>query len=361
MLLTLCLFIAGLALLVIGADCLVNGASRIARSFQISPLVIGLTIVAFGTSLPESAATVSAALNGHTDLAMGNIVGSNIYNLLLILGIAAVIAPLTVTRQLVKQEVPFMIGASILFIVMIQDGLLSRLEAAFLFCLSIIYTIALLVQSRRLAKSEEAAASLIVHGEEDENSGFLDRIPAAVLIIAGLLMLMFGGQWLVSSATALAEAFGVSDLVIGLTVVAIGTSMPEVATCVLAVLRNQRDLAVGNVVGSNIFNILVCLGLSGMVASNGLPAPSALLNFDVWVMLAVACVTIPILISGAEVSRWEGYVLLFYCAAYIAYSLFAATHHDLLPAYSVIMLAFVIPLTLIVFYTAIFGRKASDT
>lgn len=341
-------FVIAVVLLIVGADLLVAGASRIARKMKIPSLIIGLTVVAFGTSLPETAASVSAALEGRTDIALGNIVGSNIYNLLLILGLAAVLAPLTVGTQLVRQEVPIMIGVTILLIGLIIDGTLSSLEASFLFSLAFVYTFFLIYQSRRAMKAHTAADE----SEVEEETGILAPIPAGVLILIGLFMLMFGGRWVVSSATEIALFLGVSELVVGLTVVAIGTSLPEVATCVSAVCRGERDLAVGNVVGSNIFNILLCIGLAGMVAPNGLPAPSALLNFDIWIMLAVACITLPIVLSGRVVSRWEGWILLAYCVTYIAYTLLNASQHDSLPVLSFVMLLFIVPITFVIVVSA---------
>lgn len=332
-------FVAGIALLLLGADVLVAGATRIAKAMKVSTLVIGLTVVALGTSLPEGAVTVSASLGGSTDVAVGNIVGSNIFNVLLILGIAAVIAPLVVKTQLIKQEVPFMIGISVLLLVLMLDGSLSRVEAGVLFSMAFIYTAVLIFQARRTG-----VAVSDVEADVADATRF-QMIPAPLLVLAGLGMLALGGTWLVDSATFFARALGISELVIGLTVVAIGTSLPEVATCVTAVLKGERDMAVGNVVGSNIFNILLCLGASGLVSPIGLPAPAALLNFDLLVMVAVAMVTFPIFLTGRTVSRWEGWMLLFYCVAYVSYVLLAATHHDALPAFSNAMMLFVIPLT----------------
>ncbi len=348
---TFLLFALGVGLLLVGADWLVAGATRIARIMNVSPLVIGLTVVAFGTSLPEAAVTVSAALNGVTDVALGNIVGSNIFNVLLILGIAAAIAPLFVGSQLIRQEVPIMIGASLLLAALIADGLLSRVEGTVLVALSVAYTGFLIVQARRSGEMLEQIES------ELPQPGWQDRIPAPVVVVVGLVLLVAGGHWLVESATVMARAMDISELVIGLTVVAIGTSLPEVATCVSAVLRGERDLAVGNVVGSNIFNLLFCLGLSSIVSSNGLPAPPALLHFDLWVMVATAAVTLPIIITGRKVSHWEGWLLLGYCAAYIAYTLLAATDHDALPAFSYTMMVFVIPLTGLVILASLLRER----
>lgn len=343
MLIEIMMFVVGLVALVAGAELTVNGGSRIAGYFGVSPLVVGLTIVAFGTSAPETAVTVGAALGGQTDIAIGNVVGSNIFNILLILGLTAVIAPLRVDSQLIRQEVPLMIVISIALATLLLDGGLSRTEGAALFALLIAYTVFLIVQARRGRRRGEAGPA------EDTGDllagSWLDRVPAPLLVVAGLVALTFGGNWLVESATVFARALGISELVIGLTIVAIGTSLPEVATSILAIVRGERDMAVGNIVGSNIFNILCCLGLASMVSPTGLPAPAPLMNFDIWVMVIVAGCCLPIIITGRQVSRREGIFLLGYCVAYIAYTLLAATHHDALGAFSYVMFVFVVPLT----------------
>ena len=338
-------FLLGLAALVAGAELLVRGASRLALSLGVSPLVVGLTIVAFGTSSPEIAVSVGAALNGSTDLAIGNVVGSNIFNVLFILGASALITPLVVHSQLVRQEVPIMIGASAVLLVMVLDGALGRYEALLLVTLAVFYTTYLIVQSRR-----EAATAR--EGTMADSSGALSRWDAkpavqVALIVAGLVLLVAGSNWLVDASVAFAQALGVSDVVIGLTIVAAGTSMPEVATSLMAALRGERDIAVGNVVGSNTFNVLGCLGLAGAVAPAGLPVPPSVLNFDLWVMIAVALTCIPVFASGREIARWEGGVLFAYYLAYAAYLVLDASGHDTLEEYSTAMLSFVIPLTIV--------------
>ncbi|MCA3222014.1 MAG: calcium/sodium antiporter [Burkholderiales bacterium] len=339
----LLLFLAGLTALVAGASLLVRGASALALSFGVSPLVVGLTIVAFGTSSPEVAVSVGAALEGQTDIAVGNVVGSNIFNVLFILGASALIVPLVVHVQLIRQEVPIMIGASLLLIALGFDGRLTRLDAALLFGLLVVYTVFLIVQSRR--QTQEAVAELTA---ELPRSAAWDRHWAVqvALVVAGLVLLVLGSDWLVTAAVTFAKALGVSDLVIGLTIVAAGTSMPEVATSITAAIKGERDIAVGNVVGSNTFNILGCLGLAGLVAPAGLPLAPSVLTFDLWVMLAVAVACLPVFFTGREIARWEGAVFLGYYAAYVAYLILAAQQHDALPAFSNVMLVFVIPLTL---------------
>ncbi|HNS94162.1 MAG TPA: calcium/sodium antiporter, partial [Thauera sp.] len=302
------MFVLGLTVLVIGADVMVRGASRLAVSFGVSPLVVGLTVVAFGTSAPEMAVSVGSALSGSPDLAIGNVVGSNIANILLILGISALITPLLVDEQIIRQEIPIMIGASVLLVVVALDGRIGLLESIVMFGLVIAYTLFLVVQSRRASKAvEDEFASEIPTSNWDRHWAV-----QIALVGVGLAMLVVGADWLVDSAVAFARAFGVSDLVIGLTVVAVGTSMPEIATSIVAAMRGQRDIAVGNVVGSNVFNILAVLGVTGIVSGAGLPVSEAARNFDLWVMLAVAFACLPIMITGREIARWEGGVFLAY-------------------------------------------------
>ncbi len=337
------LFVAcGLVLLVVGADALVSGASRIAQRFGIPPLIIGLTIVAIGTSMPEITVSTTAALDGNSELALGNVVGSNIFNVLLILGLAAVILPLSVHVSLIRQEVPFMVGLSLLLLVLILDGSLSKLEAGLLLVLGVAYLLLLLVQARRAARSGQDAEVDLA-----DASGWLARVPASLLIALGLIALVGGAQLLVRGASTIALSLGVSELVVGLTVVAIGTSLPEVAASVAAALRGQRDLAIGNVVGSNIFNIALCLGLAGLVAPAGLEAPIQLITFDMRVMVVVAIVLLPLIITEYTVSRQEGVLLLFWSAVYLIWTVLTATGNPLLSWFSSIMLLGLFPATVV--------------
>jgi cation:H+ antiporter len=336
---TVVLFVAGLGLLVLGAEWLVKGASRLAAALGISPLVIGLTVVAYGTSAPEMAVSIKSAWAGQPDLALGNVVGSNIFNVLFILGVSALVAPLVVSSQLVRLDVPVMIGLSGLTLLMARDGSIGRLDAALLFSGAVAYTVFQVRQSRK-----ESAAVREEYGKE--YGPRLTGTAANVAFIgAGLALLVLGSRWLVNGAVAFAQALGVSELVIGLTIVAAGTSLPEVATSILAAVRGERDIAVGNVVGSNIFNILAVLGLSGLVAPSGLPVSPALVAFDAPVMIAVAVACLPIFASGATIARWEGALFLFFYVAYTAYLVLAAQQHDALPAFSTVMQLFVLPLT----------------
>ena len=350
------IFIAGLISLVVGAELLVRGASRLALSLGISPLVVGLTIVAFGTSAPEIAVSVNAALEGRTDIAIGNVVGSNIFNVLFILGLSALITPLVVNAQIIRQEVPIMLGASLLLLAFGLDGRIGRVDAIILFALLVVYTVFLVIQSRRetRATKDEYQAELDSKSQWDAHWAV-----QLALIGVGLVFLVLGSTWLVEAATSFAKAMGVSDLVIALTIVAAGTSMPEVATSIMAAVRKQRDIAVGNVIGSNTFNILGCLGLSGMVAPDGLGMAPALMAFDIWVMLAVALACIPVFITGREIARWEGAVFLGYYAAYTTYLILAAQSHAALAPFSSTMMGFVVPLTVIALVVVLIKPKSS--
>lgn len=341
--LTILLFVLGGGLLVAGAEFLVRGASRLAVAAGISPLVVGLTVVAFGTSTPELAVTSGAALTGETDVALGNVVGSNIGNVLLILGLSAAVAPLEVSQQLVRLDVPLMIGASLLTLLLALDGSVGRVDGLALFACIVVYTVFLIRQSRR--------EGVAVHAEYRE--ALVDEAPArrsrwmrdAGGIVLGLVLLVVGARWLVAGAVAAAAAFGVSELVIGLTIVAMGTSLPELATSVLAAVRGQRDIAVGNVVGSNLFNLLAVLGVGGVIAPGGVPVASAALSFDLPVMIAVAVACLPIFFTGHRISRWEGWLFLAYYGAYVAYLVLASAAHDALPAFSAALAWFALPLT----------------
>jgi cation:H+ antiporter len=348
------MFIGGLVALVLGAGWLVRGAAKLALSFGISPLVVGLTVVAFGTSAPELAVSAGAVLDGKVDIAIGNVVGSNILNVLLILGASAVITPLLVHLQLIRQEVPIMIAASVALLLMMLDGVVATWESALLVGAMVIYTVFLVWQSRR----QSASADAEFEGEVDLNSTW-DRHWSVQLglILLGLVALVTGSHFLVEAAVTTAKQWGVSDVVIALTIVALGTSLPEIATSVTAALKGQRDMAVGNVVGSNTFNILGCLGISGMLSTSGLVVAESVIHFDAWVMLAVALACLPIFISGREIARWEGVVFLLYYAAYTAYLILASQAHDALQQFSVVMLYFVVPLTVITMAVSLFKHR----
>jgi cation:H+ antiporter len=347
--------LGGLAVLTAGAEGLVRGASRLALLAGISPLVVGLTVVAYGTSTPELVVSVKAALGGNPDIAVGNVVGSNIFNVLFILGVSALIAPLVVARQLVRLEVPIMIGVSVLLWVLALGGRLSRIEAIVLFAGIVAYTIWTIrrsVREQAAARATPAAGGAAgpVGGGAAPAGGAPPRGARAILtsvafVAGGLVLLVVGGRWFVDGSIALARTLGVSDLVIGLTIVAAGTSMPEVATSILATIRGERDIAIGNVVGSNIYNILAILGFSAIIPSDGLAVAASMRAFDVPVMTAVAVACLPIFFTGYSIGRLEGLVFLGGYAAYTAYLILAAAQHDALDTFSAVMAWFVLPLT----------------
>ncbi len=331
--------IFGLVILVSGAELLVRGAVRLAASFGISSLVIGLTVVAFGTSAPELAVGIQSALNDKPDIALGNVVGSNICNVLLILGLSAMITPLVVKRRLIRLDVPLMIGASVLFLVFAADFEITRLESGLLFIGICAYTLFLL----RFGGREATDVS-------DEYEKAFGNRPTrlwldAALLLGGLIMLAAGSHWLVDGAVDIARWLEVSELIIGLTIIAVGTSLPEVATSVVAAVRGERDIAVGNVVGSNLFNILSVLGATGLVAPQGIRVSPAALTFDIPVMVAVALVCLPIFFANYEISRWNGWLFFSYYVAYLVFLIFDATQHDALPHYRNAMVYVVLPLT----------------
>lgn len=339
---TLFRFVVGLAALVGGADILVRGASGLARSLGVSSLVMGLTVVALGTSAPELSISLLSILHGQADLSVGNVVGSNIANILLILGASALVTPLIVSGQLVRLDVPILIGASILVFSLSLDGRLGRWDGALLAATLILYTVSLL----RLQRGPSEAGSGAQPDAAARRSP-LRLLLHVAMIASGLALLVWGAGWLVDAATTMARALGVSELVIGLTLVAGGTSLPELATSLIAAVRGARDLAIGNVVGSCILNLLLVLGAAGLVASDGVALNPALLSFDMPVMIAVSVACLPIFFSDHLISRWEGALFLGYYVAYVVFLVLRSSQHDSLPAFSRVMMAFVVPLTVI--------------
>ena len=338
----------GLVVLVLGGELLVRGAAQLAAAMRISSVVIGLTIVAFGTSAPELAVSLQAALAGNPDLAVGNVVGSNIFNVLFILGLSAMITPLAVASDLIRRDVPIMIGVSILLLLMGLDGKLGRVDGLILAAGIISYTWWCIQVSRKQGSAAEL--TLVQQTSPTAVVPSPSRIAwvlNAAYIVAGVLLLIAGSQYLQWGAVSIAQSFGVSELVIGLTIVAAGTSLPEVSTSVVAALKGERDIAVGNVVGSNIFNILSVLGFSAALAPQGIQISPTALAFDIPVMIVVAIACWPIFVTGNAISRWEGGVFLTYYLAYTTHLVLEASGHELKHTLSAAMLLFVIPLTVL--------------
>ncbi|HEX6127819.1 MAG TPA: calcium/sodium antiporter [Candidatus Limnocylindria bacterium] len=340
----LLLFMVGSVLLVVGAESLVRGASRLAAAARVSPLVVGLTVVAFGTSSPEFAVTIGSVAQGQTDLALGNVIGSNIFNILLILGASAAVAPLIVDQQLVRLDVPLLIAASFAVVLMGLDGGIGRLDGLLLVAGLSAYTLFLVWQGRRAQRTMPVDHQ---DGRGAQPPGHGRWRLSLVLVVAGLLLLVVGAQLLVDAAVSIASTLGASSLVIGLTVVAAGTSLPELATSLLASVRGQRDIAVGNAIGSCLFNLLGVLGVAGLMAPDGIGVSAGALTFDLPIMLIVAVATLPVFFTGHRIARWEGAVFVAYYVAYTAYLVLDASQHPALPAFGTAMTWFILPLTVL--------------
>jgi cation:H+ antiporter len=333
------LVVAGLALLIAGGEALVRGAGTLASRAGISPLVIGLVVVSAATSAPELAVTVDAVISGEPDLAVGNVIGSNIANILLILGLSAVVSPLIIKRQLVRFDMPVMVGIAALLVVVSLDGNISVLDGALLFGALVIHTIISIRMGRKEVLAPDAKPDTM-----PLNSKPVSLWLAILLLIVGIGLLVLGARSLVLGAVNIATAIGISSLVIGLTVVAIGTSLPELATSLIAIRRGETDMAVGNVVGSNIFNMGMVIGLPAMFFAEGIPVAPAAISIDLPLMLAAAVALLPIAFTGFIVARWEGSLFVLLYVAYTLYLVLDSTGHDAAVGFSTIMLWFVLPL-----------------
>ncbi|MBM4088196.1 MAG: calcium/sodium antiporter [Planctomycetes bacterium] len=341
--------LAGFVLLIVGAELLVRGASRLAKAVGIPALIVGLTVVAFGTGAPEFAVSVQASALGQTDICVGNVVGSNILNVLLILGLSALTVPLATSPQLVRLDVPVMIAASAAVWFLAADGEIGRPEGLALLSALALYTVLLvfLAKRRKLGPASDDAA---------ESSRTLPQLAlSAISVAAGVAILVLGSRWLVQGSVELSRWLGVSELLIGLTIVSVGTSLPELATSVVAGIRGEREIAIGNVVGSNIFNILGVLGASAAVAGQGMEVNPSALRFDIPIMTAVAVACLPVFFTGGRISRLEGMILVAYYVAYVTFLVLHATASPRFTTFTNAMVFIVIPLTLIGVLFSIFA------
>lgn len=300
--------VGGLALLAVGAEGLVRGSAALALRLGLTPLVIGLTIVAFGTGSPELAVGIEAALQGNSGLALGNVIGSNISNIMLILGLSALARPLQVRSEVIRREVPLMVAVTLFVGLLLLDGALSRLDGALLIIGAVAYPVLAYTLAQR-DRNQAVAAQFDEALPEPTRAAWLD----AALVVVGLLALLGGARLLLSGAISVAEMLGVSQLVIGLTIVALGTSFPELATSLVAALRGESDVALGNVIGSNILNILAILGVAALVQPFRVEGLRAL---DMAVFIGSAALLWPLLWRGSVLNRWEGALLV---AGYVAY------------------------------------------
>jgi len=362
-------FVVGVVALVVGAESLVRGSSRLAARSGLSPVVIGLTVVAFGTSAPELAVSIGAAAGGESEIALGNVIGSNIANVLLVLGLSAVVGGgLVVAQRIVRVDVPIMIVMSALVLVLGLDGRIGRLDGGLFVAILIVYlvwTVRSAVGDQDADENHDGVADAATLASEYSSALGREKIRGSSLwrdllyVVGGLALLVVGAQSLVTAATDIARALEISELVIGLTVVAVGTSLPEIATSVVAAARGQRDMAVGNAIGSNLFNILAVLGITGVVSP--VIVSSGARGFDLPFMLAVAVACLPIFADGFILHRWQGAVFLSYYVAYLVWLGLDAAEHDLQSAFSSLMLYFAVPLTaltvIVVAYRAIGQRR----
>lgn len=302
-----------LVILYLGAEGLVSGASSLAKRIGISPLVIGLTIVSIGTSAPELVVSVKAALNGQSALSIGNVLGSNFFNIGIILGLSAIIYPLAVKRQLLKLDVPVMVLASVLFFLLFLDSKISRGEALIFMLLFVSYTAYLLISSKKKDTTNTGDKK-----NEDEIRLSKHWVIDVLFIGVGLVALVYGSDLLVDNAVIIAERLGMSEAIIGLTIVAAGTSMPELATSVVAAIKKRSDIAIGNVVGSNIFNILLILGVAGLIQPISTP--------DINYMDSLSVIGISLLLwffmkKSSRVGRWQGVVFILFFLTYFYFKL----------------------------------------
>lgn len=311
------LVVLGLVGLIVGGELLVRGAVSAARAFRISPMIIGLTLVGFGTSTPELVTSLQAALTGSSGIAIGNVVGSNIGNVLLILGIAALVAPIAIDRTAFVRDGAVVALATMLCLAVVLIGDVGRL-VGLLFVLSLATYLTVTLLAERRASSSPASA--VYEAEAEAVPGPDHGLGASLaLAIAGLVVTIVGARFLVSGAVSLAQAAGVSETVIGLTIVAIGTSMPELVTAVIAVRKGQGDVALGNVLGSNVFNILGILGVTALVQP--MVVPDQIVGLDIWVMCAATVLLVVFARTGWRIGRREGAVMVGCYAAYLAWLL----------------------------------------
>lgn len=348
------LILGGLVALVVGGEFLVRGATGLAVAAKVSSLVIGLTVVAYGTSAPELVVSIQAAANGSPEIAMANVVGSNIFNLLFILGICGLIAPLAVSSQLLRIDVPVMIFASILVWIFALPGKIAPWQGAVLLAIIIGYTTYIVKQSRKETKKVKAEYDKALKDEKEEVAKF--PIWLSLLFVAlGLVVLVMGARWLVDGAVSLARRFGVSETVIGLTIVAGGTSLPELAASAVATMRGERDIAIGNLVGSNISNLLVILGIAPLMGG-GLAIAPQLLQVDIPVMVAAAFACLPLFFVGLKFNRGEGALFLLGYVTYATYLVLVATGSAALATYEKVLFTVVLPVSVALLLWIIWGK-----
>lgn len=357
---TVVLFIAGLVGLIGGAELFLKAVDHFGLKWGVSPLIMGLTVVAFATGAPELAISIKAATSGNADLVLGNIIGSNIANILLILGITSLISPLNITRRVVRIDVPIVIGASALVFVLAMDGSLSSIDGIILMIGLLVYSVFTFFQIKKSRDEENANEPFEFEGSVDDLAkGVYFYIKNIGLLLIGLTLIVLGSNWMVDSAVSIALSLGISQLVIGLTIVSIGTSLPEVATSLSSARKGNADIAVANVMGSNLYNILLTLGLTLIIAPEVLTVSKAAINLDLPFMVAVSIVCIPIFIAGFNLTRTDGLIFLFYYVTYLSYLVLEALGSSAVPFIQKGMLFAVVPGTILYMVWRIFVYNKS--
>ncbi|GEA52508.1 sodium:calcium antiporter [Vibrio inusitatus NBRC 102082] len=314
MIVAICLLVVGLIMLVWSADRLVFGSAALARNFGISPLVIGMTILAMGSSAPEMMVSATAALEGKTDTAVGNVLGSNIANIALILGITALVKPLSVSSGVLRRELPLMIGVTLIAGGIMWNHYLGFMEGVLLVVLFAAFIITML----RISRAEKLKGDTMISEQESEVPDGVDNRKAIFWVVVGLIVLPISADLLVNNAVIIAKYFGMSDLVIGLTIIAVGTSLPELAASLAGVMKGEDDMAVGNIIGSNVFNILAVMGIPGLLNPSFLNEDA--MNRDFWVMLGVSLLLVVMALGKSRsINRIEGSILFLLFIAYQGY------------------------------------------
>ncbi|MEX0723580.1 MAG: calcium/sodium antiporter [Gracilimonas sp.] len=346
MILTVLLFVLGLAILIGGAELFLKSVDKFGAAWSVSPVVMGLTVVAFATGAPELAISLQAAVDGKPDLVVGNILGSNIANILLILGIAGLVHPLKITNRIIKVDVPVVIAASVLLLVLASDGLLSPLDGGIIFLGLIAYSVFMYFQIRK-----DRASNIMANGGEEssleEPVSAMFYVKYILILLAGLVLIVMGSRFMVHSAVEIAGTLGISELIIGLTIVSIGTSLPEVATSVSAVRRGDSDTAVANVMGSNLYNILLTLSLTVLIAPGAISVSGDAINLDLPFMVIVAVGCLPLFWPGKELGRPEAFGFLTYYGLYMSYLVLIAIQHPFKDQFEGMMFWVVIPVTVL--------------
>lgn len=355
-------FIGGLVGLLVAGHIVVEGSSRLGRLFGLPETVVGLTIVAAGTSAPELAVVLQSVVADDTDLAVGSIIGSNIANVLLVLGLAACFGTIRVTNRVVSVDIPIMIGASAALLTLTLDGNLDRIDGVVLFAALVVFVTWTLRSNHDPGRgAAESAASTDGSTVSGTDGSFATAIASSAgRLIVGIVGLAVAARFVVSGAERIAVELGVPELIVGLTVVALGTSAPEIVTTVIAAVQGRRELAVGNAVGSNIFNILLVLGLSTAVAPGGIAVDRDAVQLDLPIMVAAAIACLPMVLWDRKFDRWEGIVFVAYYVAYLAFLALDATGSPLSQPFSIVMVGFVAPLTVITVIVVVLRQREAS-